>query len=121
MHELSLIGELVNILDESARENGIVRIGKVVLVVGESHQALPEALATAFAVLTADTLAEGAVLEVTPVDLALRCEECGHEYGGREWPAPCPACGCFRRTLVRGDELYVDYYEGETEADLSCG
>jgi len=120
MHELSLIAELVGILGESARENGIVRIGKVRLVVGESYQALPEALATAFQVLTAGTLADGAVLEIAPVDLVFRCHECGREYGGREWPLPCPECGSFRRTLLRGNELYVDYYEGETEEELSC-
>jgi len=120
VHEVSLIAELVNILEQSAREHGIVQVKKVRLVVGESYQALPEALATAFEVLTTDTLAAGAELEIGQVKVLFRCQECEREYGGSEWPVPCPACGSFRRTLVSGNELYLDYYEGETEADLSC-
>ena len=121
VHELSLIAELMDILGTSAGENGIVRIRKVRLVVGESHQALPEALETAFTVLGAGSPAEGAVLEIAPVATVFRCRECGHEYGGDGWLAPCPACGSFQRALIRGNELYVDYYEGETEEDLACG
>lgn len=121
MHELSLIAELVNILEDSARENGIVVVKTVRLVVGESYQALPGALATAFEVLTMDTLAAGAKLEIAPVGVVFSCQDCGREYGGDQWPVPCPSCGSFRRNLLTGNELYLDYYEGETEADLSCG
>ncbi len=120
MHEVSLIAELADILAESARENGIVRVKKVRLVVGRSYQALPEALSTAFAILTDDTPAAGAELEIGEVPVLWRCRECQNEYGGEEWAVPCPACGSFRRALASGNELYLDYYEGETEEDL-CG
>jgi len=115
VHELSLVCELVAALNESARENNIRRVERVRLVVGECYGALPEALAFAFRVLGEGTPCSGAVLEIETVPAVYRCRECGRQFGGGVYLFFCPSCGAGGAVLLRGRELYIDYYEGEED------
>lgn len=113
MHELSLIQGLLETLLQSAKENGIARVSLVKLVVGECYGALPGALEFAFEVLTRDTPCEGAVLEIETAPAVFLCRQCRREFHSNEFPFLCPACGSGGAGLIRGKELYLDYYEGE--------
>jgi|GEM_PF-6522881 len=59
MHEASLIQNLLEIVLESAAANGITRVERIHLVVGEGHGALPDALDFAFRALSQDTICAG--------------------------------------------------------------
>lgn len=113
MHELSLIQELIGMVAANARENGITRVERVRLVVGECHGALPDALSFAFEVLVPGTSCDGAVLEIEEVPASFRCRACGEEFGGGLWALRCPRCSTGGALLLRGRELYIDYYEGD--------
>lgn len=115
MHEISLIHDLIKAVAESAVENNITRVELVRLVVGECHGALPEALGFAFKALTLDTPCQGAVLEVEIVPALYRCRGCGGEFGGGVWALYCPHCEAGGAVLLQGRELYIDYYEGDTD------
>lgn len=113
MHELSLINALIDTVVQSAGENGITKVTKVKLVVGESHGALPEALQFAFEVLTGGTLCAGAELAIENSALLFKCRECGREFRPEGYLYRCPSCGVSNAVLVKGSELYVEYYEGD--------
>lgn len=113
MHELSLIQGLLETVSQSAAENSITRVSLVKLVVGECHGALPEALEFAFQVLTPGTVCEGAALEMETIPALLLCRQCGREFRSAEFPFLCVSCGAGGARLIRGKELYLDYYEGE--------
>ena len=114
MHEVSLIAGLLEMVAVSAKEQGIARVTKVHLVVGAGHGALPEALSLAFAALSQGTECAGAELTVEKLSIFLRCCACHHEYSPPGWPyVSCPRCGSLTVQLLQGDELYVEYYEGE--------
>ncbi|AGL00691.1 hydrogenase maturation nickel metallochaperone HypA [Desulfoscipio gibsoniae] len=113
MHEVSLIQTLIDMIVQSAKENDIIKVAKVQLVVGECHGALPEALEFAFEILTEGTICAGAELVIEKSALLLKCQECAQEFRPEGYLYRCPACGAAYASLVKGRELYVDYYEGE--------
>jgi len=114
MHEASLIQNLLEIVLESAAANGITRVKRVHLVVGEGHGALPDALDFAFRALSQNTICAGGVLEIETRPVLYSCRDCGGEFPGLPWlPADCSRCGSRRLFLKQGKELLVDYYEGE--------
>lgn len=112
MHEIGLIQAVFDEITRAAEANGITRINKVRLVVGKMNGAIPDALEFAFSVLSPGTIFEGAALEIEPVDVTLSCPRCGAESVVSEIAYFCPACGA-RARVVKGTELYIDYFEGD--------
>lgn len=117
---------------ESAATAGIRRIRTIRLVVGPRSGALPDALRFAFEVLAAGPAGNdpgpgegatpegspslrGATLEVVQPEARAECRRCGREYPIAEgdWALLCPQCGAPAPRLLSGNELYIDYYEGE--------
>lgn len=132
MHELSLMTSIVETVRQSAAAEGIRHIRTVRLVVGTRSGALPDALRFAFEVLARDVAGtghrpgegatpeappslRGAVLEIIQPEARAECRQCGREYGisGGDWALLCPDCGASAPLLVSGNELYIDYYEGD--------
>jgi len=88
----------------------------VKLVVGAVSHARPSALEFAFSVLKSEPdygFLEGCALEIEERPATAECRECGREYRVEGLSFECPACGATRPRLKAGQELYVDYYEGE--------
>lgn len=115
MHEFSLIDELMKTLFASARENGIVKITRVSLVVGEAYGALPDALKFAFEVLSSGTPAEGAVLDIKEDPVVCRCRECQISFRWRDSSWKCPGCGSLSAGVISGRGIYIEYFEGDEE------
>lgn len=115
MHEFALMQSLLNIVEEQARANGLVRVTKVKVVVGKMTMALPAAMEMAFQALGRGTLAEGAELEIEEREVRLHCPQCELEFAPELPRLTCPRCGNPAPRLVQGRELYLDYLEGEDE------
>jgi len=112
LHEIGLIQAVMDEITKAAEANNITRINKVRLVVGKMNGAIPDALEFAFTVLSPGTIFEGAVLEIAPVDVTLACPSCGAESVVTEIAYFCPLCGA-RARVIKGTELYIDYFEGD--------
>ena len=116
MHELSLARA---ILDAALRHGDGQRVLSVRMRAGRLRQAVPESLRFYFGIVAQGTPAEGAELELEPVDALLRCRECGREWDPAPGPAltegelmavpsfRCPGCGAGGE-VVRGEELEVE-------------
>lgn len=114
MHEIGLIQAVMDEVSRVAEANGVKRVTRVRLVVGRLNGAIPEALEFAFSVLTPGTMFEGARLEIESVPVRLNCPHCGAESQGEDLAYFCPECGG-RARIVAGQELYIDYFEGDDE------
>lgn len=115
MHELSLMQSVMDIVKESAAQNSIQQVGKVKLVVGRFSMAMPDSLQFAFEVISAtEPLFQGAVLEIENRPIICRCQQCGLEIEiADEYRFVCSGCGSGKVDIIQGQELYLDYYEGE--------
>ncbi len=117
MHELSLVEGILAIVREEMAKHGLTRLVRVRVKHGAISAVVPEALETAFEVLTSGTELAGAHLETELVPLRVRCRQCGHEFAPTEeerFVMPCPACGTeFGHSILSGRELYIDSLEAE--------
>lgn len=113
MHELGIIQNIITIIEEIARKEGLSRITKVVLLVGELRQIVPHAMHFAFDAATKDTMAEKAALELETIALRVRCRACGRESGVENNVFICAHCGDSSLDVIEGEELIIKHIEGE--------
>ncbi len=113
MHELSLCQGIVRVLEEQAGVQGYRRVTTVWLEVGALAGVELDALRFGFDVVTHDTLAEGAKLEVVAVPGQAWCAPCAKSVPVRERFDPCPECGGYRLRVTGGEELRVKELEVE--------
>lgn len=109
MHEMGIAeGILASTLD-AARGAGATKVNSVDITVGQLTEVMPDALTFAWDAIVAETIAEGAVLNITMLDAASRCADCGHEWAHDRYSgAQCPSCGGYLVALLRGRELKID-------------
>ena len=114
MHEMSLVQYAMDAVEQRAMGMGIRHVRGVYLVIGEMRGALPELMEYGFRVLSRSRpLFFGAVLHMELRSVEAQCADCGRRYGVREFPGvACPDCGSRVYTLVQGNELYIESFEG---------
>lgn len=111
---MALMQELVRVVEENAESNGISRVTRVHLQVGELTAALPEALRFCFEVLSTGTILEGAELIIEVKQVELFCPGCQIKFiPSSVYALVCPKCGAGDTVIVSGRELCVSSYEGE--------
>ncbi len=101
MHEYGLMEDVVSTALELSRRAGDCGVARIRVAVGEFAVASPEALETAFEVLTRGTPLQGTRLELCQVAGHAVCDACGFEGSaaalGEELSEPpalllCPRC-----------------------------
>jgi len=114
LHELSIAESLLGIIVEEAEKHSLVRINKVKIQVGQFAAIVPESLTFCFELVSRDTVASGAVLEIETVGITANCKECDLTFEVQDQVFLCPRCGEPVFELASGRELSVLSIEGET-------
>jgi len=115
MHEMSLMGDILQLVQDDAAVNGIRKIEKVELIVGEIANAMPDALRMAFAIFREQNLhlfTETAVLVIHLEEARAKCVLCGEEYKPDQKLALCPSCHVPSGKVLTGETFQVLSYEG---------
>ena len=113
MHELSIVANLFEILEEKAREKKAKKITAVKLKVGVLSGVVPEFLTTAFDIYKKDSLADKATLDIEEVPLKLRCKKCHREAVRNDFVFLCSHCGSREMETLEGTELFLEKMEME--------
>jgi hydrogenase nickel incorporation protein HypA/HybF len=113
MHELALCQNIVELVVERARNEGVDRVSRVTIEVGVAAGVEPDALQFCFECVAADTIAQGAELAIEMIPLRGRCRECACEFAPKRMFSACPRCGSGAPTLLTGRELRVKTFDGE--------
>jgi len=111
MHEMSLCESVLEILEQSAREEAFSSVKKVWLEIGVLSCAAPEAMRFSFDIVMKGTLAEGAGLEIIQVPALARCDQCSQDVEVTSRGEPCPVCGSERLDIRGGDQIRVKELE----------
>ena len=81
MHELGVVFHMRDLLEDVAREQGLTRIGKVVVDLGEVSGVVTELFEDAWRWAADKTdLMRGAELEVHTIEAVTVCNDCGRTY-----------------------------------------
>jgi hydrogenase nickel incorporation protein HypA/HybF len=117
MHELSLSSA---ILDTVLRHAEGRPVSSVEIRLGRLRQVVPDSLEFYFEIVSQETIAAGAALEMELVDALMRCSSCSHEWDPAPSPAEdpsqlmllpqfrCPACAEAGAEVVTGEEFEVE-------------
>ena len=122
MHELGIVFHIIRDVEDVATANGIARISRVTLELGEVSGVVPELLADAWAWSRAkhETVRD-AELAVETVPAVSYCEDCGREFGTVANGKTCPVCGGANTYLLRGQEVLIKEIETPDDAPASAG
>ena len=104
MHEMSLVGSLLDIVEEYSVRHGFSKVKTLRLSFGALSCIEPSALKMAFDVLSLDTKASGAGLEYVIHPVTVHCLACEKDHAVKEYPCVCPACSGDEVALTGGFE-----------------
>lgn len=118
MHEMSLMAEIIKIVSDDAEVNGIRKLSRISVIVGDLSNVLPDALELAFFHFQKQGL--GIVDETTELEMIreaakARCRTCLLEFTPDYRVALCQKCGLPDCELISGETFRVESYEGSDE------
>lgn len=116
MHEMALMGDILNIIIEDANKKGIKQFHQVELMVGELSNAMPDALRMAFTIYKEQNphiFSEDASLHIQYEEAISECIFCQIRYKPDLKISICPSCNMPSGKLISGETFQVLSYEGE--------
>ncbi len=120
MHEVSLMTNLLDIVERAAAAECGGPVSVIHLKIGELSGVNPDAMRFAFEVLSRGTASEGASLVIERVPVRVRCSRCGAEASPEDLVFRCASCACEEIEILTGREMEVDYIEVGDDRG-SCG
>jgi hydrogenase nickel incorporation protein HypA/HybF len=113
MHEMSLCEGVLQVLEDSARQQGFSRVRTVWLEIGGLSGVEPWAMRFGFDAVTRGSLAEGAALEIIEVPGQAWCLPCAKTVAVRQRFDACPDCGSHQLQVTGGEEMKIKQLEVE--------
>jgi hydrogenase nickel incorporation protein HypA/HybF len=108
MHELSVVANLFEILEEKVKEQNGKRIILVSLQIGVLAGIVPELLATAFDIYKKDTIAAEAELKINVVPFKVQCKECHKVMVKDDFTFICDDCSSTNLQTLEGTEMILE-------------
>ncbi|MCR4587048.1 MAG: hydrogenase maturation nickel metallochaperone HypA [Lachnospiraceae bacterium] len=103
---MSYMIRLINLAEQTAREQNITDIKTMTVEVGAMTGVLPYYLNKYFPTAAQGTLLEHATLEIIEIPVTTRCDDCGKEYApSKDNEYSCPHCGSKNGTVIAGREV----------------
>ncbi len=113
MHELAITQSILDIAKKAAQEHGAKKVQSVRIMLGEYSGVVPQCIQYYFDVISKDTVAEGAVLDIRRLPVVIHCNTCGKESEIERLHVSCPLCGSTDLKLIQGREFYIESMEVE--------
>ncbi len=107
LHEISLLENVREILQEHAKTQDFVQVKTITLEIGKLSCVEPEALRFGFDVVMKGSLAENATLIITEQDGTGICEHCKKQVSISTLYDVCPQCGNPIMTVTQGNEMKI--------------
>jgi hydrogenase nickel incorporation protein HypA/HybF len=111
MHEMSLCAGILRVVEEQAQNQHFHKVKTVWLEVGALAGIEVEALRFGFDVVTKESIAEDARLEVIDIPGSAWCQQCQINVAIRRRFDPCPHCGGHQLLVNGGEELRIKELE----------
>jgi hydrogenase nickel incorporation protein HypA/HybF len=114
MHEVSIMESTLEIALKNATSQGATKINHFKMRIGELSSIVPEALHFAFDVVTQNTIAQGATLEIETVPVKCYCSNCDLKFTPKNWFYECPQCEKLVSEILQGKEIEL------TSLEIDC-
>jgi hydrogenase nickel incorporation protein HypA/HybF len=107
MHEMSLAGGILKLVDDAAARERFHRVKRLVLDCGALAGVEVRALRFALEAIAPGTRLEGAQIVIDETPGSAFCMGCGQRVAMSSRLDPCPACGSFKLQPTGGLDLRV--------------
>jgi hydrogenase nickel incorporation protein HypA/HybF len=107
VHEMSIARNIVNIAVAAAEKEGAKRITRINVVAGELRGIVPAQLIFNFGLMSENTIASGAYLNVEITPVVYRCRKCQDEFLVKDYRYLCTRCRSEDIQTLSGTELRV--------------
>lgn len=107
MHEMSLAGGVLQLVEQAAQREGFARVTNLHLEVGQLAGVELESLRFALAAIAPGTLLDGALIEISEPPGEAWCMTCVKLTRIKERGAACEHCGGYQLQPTGGSELRV--------------
>jgi hydrogenase nickel incorporation protein HypA/HybF len=113
MHELSVATGIIEIVEKTMHQNGLHKVHKIDIVIGELTCVDESALRFALDPASKGTAMEGAEIIIHRQTAFATCVTCRKDFEPIGFIAQCPSCQGFETKIVKGRELYLKSIEAE--------
>lgn len=114
MHEMGIVTHIAKTLDETAKENGLARIGTVTLEVGEVSGIMTDLFVDCWDYFKGrHPYLEDSKLKLETIPAVTWCDSCKSEYETVKYGKECPYCHSANTWLLRGNECIIKEIEAE--------
>jgi hydrogenase nickel incorporation protein HypA/HybF len=113
MHEVSLIENVIALVEQERAKQAFARVNMLRLQVGALGCAEPEALRFCFDAVASGTIAEGSRLEIEIIPGEGWCADCRGVVALDDRFGACPVCAGARVRMTSGDVLRLAEMEVE--------
>lgn len=108
MHELGLVKQVVDTVENLVEEQGLTQVASVTLEIGEVSGILPDYLLDCWQWMQKKVaILETTELKIESLPALTLCESCDARYATLEHGKTCPTCGCEDTYLLHGNEFII--------------
>jgi hydrogenase nickel incorporation protein HypA/HybF len=111
MHELPITEGILEISLRHAEAAQATHITDIHVVIGQLSSFVDDSIQMYWDIISAGTIAVGAILHFRRIAAEVRCGACQHIYPLNTPDFKCPHCGGLHGEIITGDELYVESIE----------
>jgi hydrogenase nickel incorporation protein HypA/HybF len=107
MHELGVVIEIVKTVENFAKENGVSKIDKLVLQIGELSSMIPKYIEACYPAAVDATIMEQTKLEIEILPGNGICKQCNNVFNFIQEKGKCPKCESKNIELISGREFMI--------------
>ena len=108
MHELGIVLNVIDRVEEIAKENKVKKVTKLTLEIGEVSSIVPSYFSDCFEWAKKKTdYMKDTELEMIILEGLSYCRDCKKTYKTTEYAKKCTHCGSDNTYLVTGDEMRI--------------
>ncbi len=109
MHEMPVVMNVVEMVDDYARNNDVKEVRKVIMEIGEIAMVMPHYFRSFWEpVIEQSEFCKNAELQID-IDPGIgRCRQCGHEFNIEQNNGICPDCGAVEKfEILSGRDVQI--------------
>lgn len=112
MHELGLIFEVINTIEDIVKEENLTEVASITLAVGEVSLVIPDYIRECWpAAVSQHPFFKNTELKLHIIPGEAKCKECGTYFNVIATKGYCPKCNCFEKDIISGKEFLIEEIE----------
>lgn len=107
MHELGVVIQIVDTIENFAKENNLQKIDTLVLQIGELSSVIPRYVEACYPAAVDGTILHDTKLEIEILPGNAICHECNEVFNLIKNKGKCPNCGSKDLEILSGKEFFI--------------